>query len=74
MRVQSADSPLGPKRKSGSGGVPDNLRTGPSDGECAETVMPLINLMNDDLLAAPVVQMDETYLQVLKSEKAPAGG
>jgi transposase len=38
----------------------------------AETVMPLINLMNDDLLAAPVVQMDETYLQVLQSEKAPS--
>jgi transposase len=37
----------------------------------SETVMPLINLMNDDLLAAPVVQMDETYLQVLQSEKAP---
>ena len=37
----------------------------------AETVMPLINLMNDDLLADSLVQMDETYLQVLKSEKAP---
>ena len=37
----------------------------------AETVMPLINLMADDLLAEPVVQMDETYLQVLQSEKAP---
>jgi transposase len=38
----------------------------------AKTVMPLINLMNDDLLAEPLVQMDETYLQVLQSEKAPA--
>jgi transposase len=38
----------------------------------SETVMPLINLMNDDLLAEPLVQMDETYLQVLKSEKAPS--
>jgi len=38
----------------------------------AETVMPLINLMADDLLAEPVVQMDETYLQVLQSEKAPS--
>ena len=34
--------------------------------------MPLINLMNDDLLAEPLVQMDETYLQVLQSEKAPS--
>jgi transposase len=38
----------------------------------SETVMPLINLMNDDLLAEPLVQMDETYLQVLQSEKAPS--
>ena len=38
----------------------------------SETVMPLINLMNDDLLAEPIVQMDETYLQVLQSEKAPS--
>jgi transposase len=37
----------------------------------SETVMPLINLMNDDLLADSLVQMDETYLQVLQSEKAP---
>lgn len=36
-----------------------------------ESAMPLINLMNDELLAEPVVQMDETYLQVLRSEKAP---
>ena len=38
----------------------------------SETVMPLINLMNDDLLAEPLMQMDETYLQVLQSEKAPS--
>lgn len=38
----------------------------------SETVMPLINLMNDDLLAEPVVQIDETYLQVLQSQKAPS--
>ena len=37
----------------------------------AETVMPLINLMSDELLAEPLVQMDETYLQVLRSEKSP---
>ena len=37
----------------------------------SETVVPLINLMNDDLLADSLVQMDETYLQVLQSEKAP---
>jgi transposase len=38
----------------------------------SETVVPLINLMNDDLLAEPLVQMDETYLQVLQSQKAPS--
>jgi transposase len=38
----------------------------------SQTVVPLINLMNDDLLAEPVVQMDETYLQVLQSQKAPS--
>jgi transposase len=38
----------------------------------SETVVPLINLMNDDLLADSLVQMDETYLQVLQSEKAPS--
>jgi len=37
----------------------------------SEAVMPLINLMNDGLLAEPLVQMDETYLQVLRSEKSP---
>ena len=38
----------------------------------SETVVPLINLMNDDLLAESLVQMDETYLQVLQSQKAPS--
>ena len=37
-----------------------------------EAALPLINLMHEELLSAPFVQMDETYLQVLKSEKAPA--
>lgn len=37
-----------------------------------EAVLPLIHLMHEELLSAPFVQMDETYLQVLKSEKAPA--
>jgi len=35
-----------------------------------EKVVPLINLMNEELLAAAFIQMDETYLQVLKSDKA----
>jgi transposase len=38
----------------------------------SESVVPLINLMNDDLLAEGLVQMDETYLQVLRSEKSPS--
>ena len=37
----------------------------------AESVVPLINLMNDALLEHPLIQMDETYLQVLRSEKSP---
>jgi transposase len=37
-----------------------------------EAALPLINLMHEELLAQPLVQLDETYLQVLKSEKAPA--
>ena len=37
-----------------------------------EAVLPLINLMHEELLSEPFVQMDETYLQVLRSEKAPA--
>jgi transposase len=35
-----------------------------------EKVLPLISLMNEELLQAPFIRMDETYLQVLKSEKA----
>lgn len=37
-------------------------------------VVPLINLLNDQLLEAPVVHMDETTVQVLKSAKAPTSG
>ena len=35
-----------------------------------EKVVPLVNLLNDELFAAPFILMDETYLQVLKSDKA----
>ena len=34
-------------------------------------VVPIINLMNEILLAAPLIHCDETRLQVLKSDKAP---
>lgn len=34
-------------------------------------VVPLINLLGDQLLDAPLVHMDETTVQVLKSAKAP---
>lgn len=34
-------------------------------------VVPLINLMQEQLLASPLVHSDETTLQVLKSEKSP---
>ncbi len=37
-----------------------------------EAVLPLINLMHEELLAQPFLQMDETYLQVIRSDKAPA--
>ncbi len=37
-----------------------------------EAVVPLINLLHEELLANPFVQMDETYLQVVRCEKAPA--
>jgi len=37
-----------------------------------EAVVPLINLMNDELLAHWLIMMDETYLQVLRSEKSPS--
>jgi transposase len=35
-----------------------------------EKVVPLVNLLNDELFAAPFIMMDETYLQVLASDKA----
>lgn len=35
------------------------------------SVVPLINLFNDLLLAQPLIHCDETHLQVLKSDKAP---
>ena len=38
----------------------------------AEKVVPLINLMNEAMLAEPYIHCDETPLQVLKSEKAPS--
>ncbi len=34
-------------------------------------IVPLINLLNERLLAEPVIHCDETRLQVLKSDKAP---
>ncbi len=34
-------------------------------------VVPLINLLNDQLLSARLIHMDETPVQVLKSDKAP---
>jgi transposase len=37
-----------------------------------EAVLPLINLMHEALLSESFVQMDETYLQVVRSEKSPA--
>jgi transposase len=36
-----------------------------------EAVSLLVRLLNEELLNAPFVQMDETYLQVLHSEKSP---
>ena len=37
-----------------------------------QKIVPLIALMNEELLAGPYVHMDETYLQVLNSDKAPS--
>jgi transposase len=37
----------------------------------AEKVLPLITLMNEEQLLSPYLHMDETYLQVLRSDKAP---
>jgi transposase len=36
-----------------------------------EYVVPLVNLLAEHLLAAPLIHCDETRLQVLKSDKAP---
>jgi transposase len=36
-----------------------------------EKMLPLINLMHEELLTHSLVQMDETYLQVVYSDKAP---
>lgn len=35
-------------------------------------IVPLINLLNEQLLACPLIHCDETRLQVLKSDKAPS--
>jgi hypothetical protein len=37
------------------------------DAVC-ESVLPLINLMHEELLTQPFVQMDETYLQVVRTK------
>jgi transposase len=36
-----------------------------------DAITSLVRLLNEELLAAPFVQMDETYLQVLHSDKSP---
>ena len=36
-----------------------------------DQVTPLVALMHEELLSAPFIHMDETYLQVLRSHKAP---
>lgn len=36
-----------------------------------EIVLPLINLLHEQLLSESLVHMDESYLQVLRSDKAP---
>ena len=36
-----------------------------------EAVQPLINLLNDECLNSPLIHIDETTLQVLKSHKSP---
>jgi transposase len=37
-----------------------------------EHVVPVVNLLNEQMLSAPLIHCDETSLQVLKSDKAPA--
>lgn len=39
--------------------------------KASERLIPLINLMNEHCLAQPLIHLDETTLQVLKSSKAP---
>lgn len=36
-----------------------------------DRVVPLVNLLNDELLGSPLIHMDETRVQVLRSEKTP---
>jgi transposase len=36
-----------------------------------EAVIPVVNLLNEQLLDSPLIQCDETRIQVLSSEKAP---
>jgi len=36
-----------------------------------EAVVPILNLLNEQLLESPLIQCDETRVQVLSSEKAP---
>lgn len=36
-----------------------------------EKVVPVVNLLDDEIFSSGLMQMDETYLQVLKSHKAP---
>ncbi len=37
-----------------------------------DKILPLIHLLHEELLNYPFIQMDETYLQVVRSEKAPS--
>lgn len=39
---------------------------------CGELIQPLINLLNDQLLANPLIHLDETVVQVLNEEDKPA--
>jgi hypothetical protein len=40
-------------------------------GKLGEGVIPIVNLLNEQLLDSPLIQCDETRVQVLSSEKAP---
>jgi transposase len=37
-----------------------------------EKIQPLINLMHEEILTYPLLQMDETYVQVVRSDRAPS--